>query len=98
MSKNISVADLLRSQYLFKLLQTSLTVKNSENGVESGCFEKCSRWRALDGRLNQEYQNALVDSSLLHRDIITIPIFHKDGQHWSMASIYPKLKLILHFD
>ena len=52
----------------------------------------------LDGRLNQEYQNALVDSDLLQKDIITIPIFHKVGQHWSMASVYPKLKLILHFD
>ena len=44
--KNIFVADLLGSQYLFEILQTSLTVKNSENGVKYGCFEKCSRWRA----------------------------------------------------
>ena len=29
---------------------------------------------------------------------MAIPIFHKGGQHWSMASVYPKLKLILHFD
>ena len=52
----------------------------------------------LDRGLNQEYQNALVDSDLLQRDVIAIPIFHKDGHHWSMASVYPKLKLILHFD
>ena len=51
----------------------------------------------LDRRLNQEYQNALVDSDLLQRDV-AIPIFHNDGQHWSMASVYPKLKLILRFD
>ena len=42
MWKNIFVADLLRSQYLFKILQTSLTVKNSENGLKSGGFEKYS--------------------------------------------------------
>ena len=52
----------------------------------------------LGGRLNQEYQNVLVESGLLQRDIIAIPIFHKGGQHWSMAIVYPKLKLILHFD
>ena len=44
--ENILLADLLGSQYLFQILQSSLTVKNSENGVKSGCFEKCSRWRA----------------------------------------------------
>ena len=44
--KNLFVADLLGSQYLFEILQTSLTVKNSENVVKSGCFEKLLRWRA----------------------------------------------------
>ena len=34
------ISDLLGSQYLFEILQTSLTVKNSENGVKSGCFKK----------------------------------------------------------
>ena len=38
--------DLLGSQYLFEILQTSLTVKNSENVVKSGCFEKRLQWRA----------------------------------------------------
>ena len=44
--KNIFVADLSKSQYLFEILQTSLTIKNSKNGGKSGCFEKCSRCRA----------------------------------------------------
>ena len=48
--------------------------------------------------MNQEYQNASVESDLLQRDVITIPIFHKGGQHWSMTSVYLRLKLILHFD
>ena len=52
----------------------------------------------LGRRLNQECQNALVDSYLLQRDVIAIPVFHKDSHHWSMASIYRKLKVILHFD
>ena len=34
------VGDLLGSQYLFEILQASLTVKNGENVVKSGCFEK----------------------------------------------------------
>ena len=37
--KNIFGADLLGSQYLFKILQTSLTVKDSENVVKSGSFK-----------------------------------------------------------
>ena len=44
--KNIFVADLSGSQHLFEIFQTSLTVKNSEEMVKSGCFEKCSLWRA----------------------------------------------------
>ena len=46
LSKNIFVADVLESQYLHGILQTCLTVKNSKNGVKSGCFVKCLRWRA----------------------------------------------------
>ena len=42
----ICLADLLGSQYLFEILQRSLIVKNSENGVKSRCSEKWSRWRA----------------------------------------------------
>ena len=44
--KNIFVADLLGSQYLFETLQISLTVKNSENVVKSRCFKKHLLWRA----------------------------------------------------
>ena len=46
MCKNILLADLLGSQHLLEILQTSLTFKNSENVVKSGCFEKHLRWRA----------------------------------------------------
>ena len=42
MCKNIFLADLLGSQRLCEILQTSLTVKKSENGVKSKCFEKFS--------------------------------------------------------
>ena len=38
---NILLADLLGSQHLLQILQTSLTVKNSEKVVKIGCFEKC---------------------------------------------------------
>ena len=44
--KNNFVSDLLRSQYLLEILQSSLTVKNNENGVKNGYFEKLLRWRA----------------------------------------------------
>ena len=39
------MADLLGSQYLFEILQTSFTVKNSENVVKSGCFGERLEWR-----------------------------------------------------
>ena len=45
-AKNILLTDLLGSQYLFEILQTSLIFKNSENGVKSGCLKKLLRWRA----------------------------------------------------
>ena len=41
--KNILLADLLLGQYLLEILQFSLTVKNNENGVKSGCFGKLLR-------------------------------------------------------
>ena len=55
-AKNILLTDLLGSQYLFEILQTSLTIKNSENGVKSGCFKKLLGRRAPiffrnDGRI-----------------------------------------------
>ena len=46
MCKNILLNDFLGNQPLFQILQTSHTFKNSENGVKSGCFAKCSRWGA----------------------------------------------------
>ena len=54
--KNNFVSDLLGSQYLLEILSSSLTVKNNENGVKGGCFEKLLRWRAPifsrnDGRI-----------------------------------------------
>ena len=33
--------DRFGSQYLFEIHYTSLTIKNSENVVKRGCFEKC---------------------------------------------------------
>ena len=46
MCKNILLADLLGSQHLLEILQTSLTFKNTEKVVKTGCFEKLLRWRA----------------------------------------------------
>ena len=46
--KNISLADLSESQYLFEILQASHTVKKvKENVVKSRCFKKYLKWRAL---------------------------------------------------
>ena len=44
--KNNFVSDLLGNQYVFEILQTSLTFKNNENVVKSRCFENNMRWRA----------------------------------------------------
>ena len=40
MCKNVLLADLLGSQYLPEILQTSLTFKNSENMEKNDCFKK----------------------------------------------------------
>ena len=39
-----SLAESIGIQYLFEILQTPLCVKNNENVVKSGCFEKGLRW------------------------------------------------------
>ena len=49
--KNIFVVDLLRSQYLFEILQTSLTVKNSENGVKRDVLKNVSIFFRNEGRI-----------------------------------------------
>ena len=50
--KKVFLVDLWESQYLFEMLQTSLTVKNSEHLVKSGCFEK-RFWRRAPFSLNE---------------------------------------------
>ena len=43
--RNNFISYLLGIQHLLEILETSLTVKNSENGVKSGCFKKLLQWR-----------------------------------------------------
>ena len=44
--KNILLTDLLGSQHLLEVLQTSLTFENRENAVKSGFFGKRLGWTA----------------------------------------------------
>ena len=46
MCKDILLTDLLGTQSLLEILQTSLTFKNTEKAVKIGCFEKLLQWRA----------------------------------------------------
>ena len=46
MCKDILLTDLLGTQSLLEILQTSLTFKNTEKAVKIGCFEKRLQWRA----------------------------------------------------
>ena len=61
-SKNIFLADLSGSQYLFQILETSLTVQNSENVVKSGCFEKGLRW--IFFKMKEGYKFSCVEISM----------------------------------
>ena len=71
MRKNVFVADLLGSQYLFEILQTSLTDKNSENRVRSGC----SRWRApIFFEMKEGYKVSCV-KILMFRSVIRRLVF-----------------------
>ena len=49
------------------------------------------------GRLNAEYNAALNTKDTLNNDVLLFPIFHNTG-HWSIVVVYPKIKIILHFD
>ena len=44
--RHVLLPDLLGSQHLLVILQTSVSFKNSENVVKSGCFEKRLWWKA----------------------------------------------------
>ena len=59
--KNVFVADSLGRQYLLKILQSSLTVKNSENVVKSWCFEKlCDGKHQLYFEMKEGYKVSYV--------------------------------------
>ena len=58
------LANLLGSQHLLEILQTSLTFKNSEKVVKSGCFESLLRWRT-----SISFRNDGGISSLLGKNI-----------------------------
>ena len=44
--KKYFIADLLGSQQLLEVLQTSFTFKNYEKVIKSGCFENRLQWIA----------------------------------------------------
>ena len=73
MCKNILLADLLRSQYLLEMLQISLTFKNSEKVVKSGCSVKRLRWRApifsQNKRGIKSHLCKNIDISLNHKEV-----------------------------
>ena len=61
-SKNIFLDDLLRSKYLLDILKTSLTVNNSENVGERGCFENvCDGERQLFFEMKEKYKGCCVE-------------------------------------
>ena len=69
--KNIFVVDLLRSQYLFEILQTSLTVKNSENGVKRDVLKNVS---IFFFEMKEGYKVSLV-KTLIFRSVIRRLVF-----------------------
>ena len=76
MCKNSFLADLLGSQHLLEILQTSLIFKNSEKVVKSGCFEKLLRWRApiFFFEMTERYKVSCV-KILIYRKIIKSLVF-----------------------
>ena len=59
--KNIFVTDILGSQHLFEILQTSHTFKNSENVLKSGCFQNsCDGERQFFSAMKERYKVSYV--------------------------------------
>ena len=54
------------------------------------------------GRASKEVHNILLDGDWLKKDLILVPIHERTARgenlHWSVAGIYPKLKIMLHCD
>ena len=73
MCKNILLADLLGSQHLLEIVQTSFTFKNSEEVVKNGCFEKLGE-RQFFFEMNEGYKVSCV-KILMFRYIIKKLVF-----------------------
>ena len=71
--KNIFVADLLGSQNLFKILETSLIVENSENVVKRGCFLKILGWRAQIFYWNEGAVSGVLRENIFVADLLGTP-------------------------
>ena len=79
--KNIFLANLLGSQHLLEILQTSLTFKNTEKVVKIGCFEKLLRWRAsIFFEMKQGYKISCI-KTLMFDQIIRRVVFISNITH-----------------
>ena len=75
------LAGLLGSQYLREILPTSLTVKNGENMVKSGCFEKncdgeCQIFLEVKKRYKVSCLKLLIFCSFIKRSVFIWNIAH----------------------
>ena len=75
--------NLIGSHCLFEILHTTLIVKNSENMIKSGCFEKPSRWTAL--KLKKDYKVSHVKMITLWKHI-RMTVFIWDIAHFTVKN------------
>ena len=86
--KNIFLANLLGSQHLLEILQTSLAFKNNENVVKIGCFEKILPWRAsIFFEMTEGY-------SLLFKNFDFLLIYLGIGIYMKYTTSHPLSKLV----
>ena len=47
---------------------------------------------------NMEFRHLLISENFLNLDTALFPTYHTDDEHWTIASVYPKSKTIVHIN
>ena len=77
MGENISLADIVGSQYLLEILQTSLAVENSENVVER-CDDGCDGMDQFLIEMKEGYKSFCRKSTyILLKNVVKSGCFYK---------------------
>ena len=107
MTSEIDHSDVLTTAYGFKI--NKLVVNTFLNALTlQECFSQNRSFCSFSADLmvavrnkefrNMEFRHLLISENFLNLDTALFPIYHTDDEHWTIASVYPKSKRIVHIN